>query len=421
MDKGIEHVPNINITYNQSGKLTQPDMVQRPLREVLQTPDMREALIKDLAHAPAMMYLFGRSFQGDFKNLYNLMMQNYGEGEDGLSHEDHMRFLQPGEKGGKGLHTTAGKIMALARKSGVGENENRSKFGDHQITSEELETLGIKHHNETALGQVDRYRQIIEALADHQASARGHTVKMGIGDIPTEPMKNLDIFGYPEEGATLGMEEHMSPYFHDMSDYAASEGMPIPPQSAPPASVSSPSPTGDTGMSSPSPVQPLPVSRTGGTPTIPAPTVAVRRLPLPQDFQERRPQVASFDPAQFRQFMGARPGGEELTEFEQAQQRAIADPRQQLITQYMKSEDSHLSIMDRTLKALERMQFHEASLDNSISHGAVFSNVHQIAKHVGLTSGEVNSINESMGDWHKIAKAYHVQPKVVKVIKLNMK
>ena len=66
-----------------------------------------------------------------------------------------------GRKGGKGLHTTASKIMALAKKSGVGENESRSKFGDHQITSEELETLGIKHHNETALGQVDRYRGII--------------------------------------------------------------------------------------------------------------------------------------------------------------------------------------------------------------------------------------------------------------------
>ncbi len=424
MDKGIEHIPDINVTYNQSGKLTQPDMVQRPLREVLQTPDMREALIKDLGHAPAMMYLFGRSFQGDFKKLYNLMMENYGTGEDGISHEDHMRYLQAGEKGGKGLHTTAGKIMALARKSGVGENESRSKFGDHQITSEELKTLGIKHHNETALGQVDRYRGIIEALADHQASARGHNVKMGIGDIPTEPMQNLDIFGYPEEGASMGMEEHMSPYLHDMSDYAPSEGMPIPPQSTPPVSVDAPpSSAGNTGMSAPSPALPLPVSQPGGTPLTPSPAVAVRRPPLslPQQFQERRPQVASFDPAQFRQFLGAREGPSELSELEQAQQRALADPRQQLLTQYMKSEDSHLPIMDRTLKALERMQFHEASLDSGINHGAVFTDAGQIAKHVGLTSSEVNSINESMGDWHKIAKAYHVQPKVVKVIKLNMK
>ena len=246
---------------------------------------------------------------------------------------------------------------------------------------------------------------------------------MGTGDIPTEPMKKLDIFGYPEEGATMGMEEHMSPYFHDLSDYAASEGMPTPPQSAPPASVDAPpSSAGDTGMSTPV-SRPLPVSQPGGTPPLTSPAVAVRRPPLslPQEFQERRPQAASFDPAQFRQFLGLRPGGEELTEFEQAQQRAIADPRQTLLTQYMKSEDSHLPIMDRTLKALERMQFHEASLDTSINHGKVFADVNQIAKHVGLTSGEVNSINESMGDWHKIAKAYHVQPKVVKVIKLNMK
>ncbi len=420
MDKGIEHIPDINITYNQSGKMSTPDMVQRPLREILQTPDMREALIKDLAHAPAMMYLFGRSFQGDFKNLYNLMMENYGAGEDGLSHEDHMRFLQPGEKGGQGMHSTAGKIMALARKSGVGSNDERSKFGEHQITSEELETLGIKHHNETALGQVDRYRGIIEALADHQASARGHNVKMGIGDIPTEPMQNLDIFGYPQEGVDASLEPHMDAYLHDLSEYAASEGMPVPPQSTPPAPISS---AGNTGMSATSPVQPLPVSQTGGTPPTPSPAVAVRQPPRPIDpaYQAFRPSVASLDPTQFRQLVGRRPGGEELTELEQAQQRGIADPRQQLITQYMKSEDSHLSIMDRTLKALERMQFHEASLDNGINHGAVFTDAGQIAKYVGLTSGEVNSINESMGDWHKIAKAYHVQPKVVKVIKLNMK
>jgi hypothetical protein len=247
---------------------------------------------------------------------------------------------------------------------------------------------------------------------------------MGIGDIPTEPMQNLDIFGYPDVGADASLEPHMDAYLHDLSEYAPSQGMPIPPQSAPPVSIDTPpSSVGDTGMSATPPAQPLPVSKPGGTPPTPSPAVAVRRPPRPIDptYQALRPNVASLDPTQFRQLIGRRPGGEELTEFEQGQQRAIADPRQQLITQYMKSEDSHLSIMDRTLKALERMQFHEASLDNGINHGAVFTDVGQIAKHVGLTSGEVNSINESMGDWHKIAKAYHVQPKVVKVIKLNMK
>ena len=87
----------------------------------------------------------------------------------------------------------------------------------------------------------------------------------------------------------------------------------------------------------------------------------------------------------------------------------------------MKAEDSYLPIMDRTLKALERMQKHEATLDTTINHGNVFPDVAYLAKHVGLTSGEVNSINETMGDWHKIAKAYNVKPKVVKVIKLNMR
>ena len=138
-------------------------------------------------------------------------------------------------------------------------------------------------------------------------------------------------------------------------------------------------------------------------------------------YQQLRPQIATLNPDRFRQLIGVREGPPQLTEFEQAQQRALSDPRQQLITQYMKAEDSHLPIMDRTLKALERMQHHEASLDTEINHGALFNDVNYLAKHVGLTTGEVNSISETMGDWHKIAKAYNVKPKVVKVIKLNMR
>ena len=410
---GIEHIPDINITYNQSGKMSQPDMVQRPLREVLQTPDMREALIKDIAHVPAMMFLFGRSFQGDFKNLYNHMMEKYGAPEDALSHDDHMRFFQPGEKGGQGMHSTAGKIMALARASGMGENEERSKFGEHQITSDELEAMGVPY-SEGAMGHVDRFRGILEALADHQAGARGHNVKMAIGDIPTEPMQNLDIHGYPQEGASASLEEHMDGYLHGIEDYAPSDGMPVPPQTVLPEVGMSATPS-PREVAQPQPPVSFPSGRT--------PPVAVGQAPIPLDpaYQQLRPQIATLNPDRFRQLIGVREGPPQLTEFEQAQQRALSDPRQQLITQYMKAEDSHLPIMDRTLKALERMQHHEASLDTEINHGALFNDVNYLAKHVGLTTGEVNSISETMGDWHKIAKAYNVKPKVVKVIKLNMR
>lgn len=410
---GIEHIPDINITYNQSGKMSQPDMVQRPLREVLQTPDMREALIKDIAHVPAMMFLFGRSFQGDFKNLYNHMMEKYGAPEDALSHDDHMRFFQPGEKGGQGMHSTAGKIMALARASGVGENEERSKFGEHQITSDELEAMGVPY-SEGAMGHVDRFRGILEALADHQAGARGHNVKMAIGDIPTEPMQNLDIHGYPQEGASAALEEHMDGYLHGIEDYAPSDGMPVPPQTVLP----------EVGLSAtPSPIEVAQPQPPVSFPSGRTPPVAVGPTPLPAQFQQQRPSIATMTPDVFRQFV-RRPSvapTPELTPLEERAQTALADPRQQLLTQYMKAEDAHLPIMDRTLKALERMQHHEASLDTEINHGALFNDVNYLAKHVGLTTGEVNSISETMGDWHKIAKAYNVKPKVVKVIKLNMR
>jgi len=209
----------------------------------------------------------------------------------------------------------------------------------------------------------------------------------------------------------------MDGYLHGIEDYAENDGMPIPPQPEvlPEGGMSAtPSPTLNV---APQPPVSLPPGRT--------PPVAVSQAPRPLDptYQQLRPQIANLNPDRFRQFIGRQTPAPtpELTPIEQRAQTALADPRQQLLTQYMKAEDSYLPLMDRTLKALERMQKHEATLDTTINHGNVFPEVEYLAKHVGLTSGEVNSINETMGDWHKIAKAYNVKPKVVKVIKLNMR
>ena len=108
----------------------------------------------------------------------------------------------------------------------------------------------------------------------------------------------------------------------------------------------------------------------------------------------------------------------QLTPVEQRAQAGLADPRQALLTQYFgKGENAHLPVMDRVMKALERVQFQDASLNNDVTK---FNNKNNLMEHVGLSENEINSINQSMGDWGKVAKAYNVKSNIVKVIKVNM-
>ena len=48
-----------------------------------------------------------------------------------------------------------------------------------------------------------------------------------------------------------------------------------------------------------------------------------------------------------------------------------------------------------------------------------FSDARLLAKHLNLTREDVHSISHSTGDWYHIAKTYNVEPRVVKVIKIN--
>ena len=411
---GIESIPNVPVTLNV-GTLGAPNMIQRGLREILGNKDLKEALVKDMAHVPAMMYLFGRSFQGSFKKLYNYMMEKYGAPEDLLSAEEHGKYFRAGEKGGQGLHKNAKRIMAVARSSGQGENENRSKFGEHQITSDELEVMGLPY-SEQRLGQVDRFRNVIEALANHQAEVRGHTVQMGIGEIPTDPMRMQTIHGYPIRDPETGefpapvLDEHMEAYLHGLEDFAPNKQEMSQPEGVPPVEQArTPPPV-------PAPQQNRPVVQPAGTPT--------------PEFQQLRPGIADFTPAQFREMLqiagATRPqpiSDAPLTELEARSQQALSDPRQRLLTDYMKAEDMHLPLMDRLMKALERMQYKEASLDGDVSiHIAPsLQSPVNLAKYTGLTSSEVTAIQHTMGDWHNIAKSYNVKPQVVKIIKMNLR
>ncbi len=349
LQQGMEHIPNVNVTVN-TGTLGAPQMINRPLHEILQTPDLREAMVKDMAHVPAMMFLFGRSGQGDFKRLYDHMMTKYGASEDSLSPQEQAKYLSAGEKGGKGMHESAKRMFALARASGEGSEEGRTRFGEHGISADELQAMGM-HHSDNLMNQVDRFRGVLEALADHQASARGHEVKRGIGDVPTTARQGMGIGGYPELNAETGeysmppLDPHMDAYFHEVHDFAPTE-------SFDPSLTLSPE---QGGASLPSELPP-----TAPSPAVTSPPVrAAPQYPHTprQQFQQMRPQVGQLDPAQFRQLLEEsgrrRPmpmSGAPLSPYEERMQGALGDPQQQFLSDYFKSSDS---VMDEVMRIVK--------------------------------------------------------------------
>jgi len=353
LQQGMEHIPNVNVSVN-TGTLGAPQMINRPLHEILQTPDLRESLVKDMAHVPAMMFLFGRSGQGDFKRLYDHMMEKYGASEDMLSAGEQAKYLSAGAKGGKGMHESAKRMFALARASGEGSEDGRSRFGEHGISADELQAMGM-YHSDTLMNQVDRFRGILEALADHQASARGHEVKRGIGDVPTTARPGMTIGGYPELNTETGeysmppLDEHMDAYFHQVHDFAPTEAFDPSLSPSPEPQVIS------------SPVQPA--SPVAAPSPVPSPVRAAPQYPhtARQQFQQMRPQVGQLDPAQFRQLLEQsgrrRPmpmSDAPLSPMEAAAQRLMADPQQSLLSEYYKSMDKTMDDVMQIVKGGRR-------------------------------------------------------------------
>ena len=87
-----------------------------------------------------------------------------------------------------------------------------------------------------------------------------------------------------------------------------------------------------------------------------------------------------------------------------------------------------VSIEDRLVKAMERVQMLEAKRDASILKELPKSkldvnkedDVSFLAMKLGITKQDVRVISNTKGDWDRIAKAYRIKPSLVKVVKVAM-
>jgi len=415
----IESIPNIPVTFDGPG-----GRMQRPLREALQDPSLIDGVIKEVSSIPAMMFLFGRANQqgGNFMKLYNQVMSRVENVADGLTYDDHRKYFTSGSSGkGTGMHDKAARLMGLARVFGHGEEEGRSALSELKIGSPSPEEQAASESN----------RRIIEALADHQADGRGHEKRRSVGEIPTERMAGADLVNYygSQLEPVITLEPHMENYHYPTVGHFANHtpghmgpGQHEVPVSEAPGGLSSPT----EGRSIPPP-PPRPGTGAPIEPTV-RPTMME---PMDPTFQANRRNIATMTPEAYRQMLQAAGSGRQVmpedptqfTEQELRSRAALADPQQTMLTQFLRSEDSHLPVMDQVMKALERMQYREAELDANVTKhmSSSLSSSRQLASYVGLTSEEVTTINQTMGDWHNIAKSYSTTPEVVKVIKMSLR
>ena len=442
-----DKIPDVDVPINTTpGTTGSPQYTMMNLRTVLRSPASTENMIKELSRTPAFNMLFGRIISGSEarpgvgKRAFQHILETFGKdhevGFDNMrSHAvpgAHLETLD-GQRTTQGLgtHENAAKFYAKAMLSGAHDEHDSElraympRDAEGNIDATVIQDMGL---NLQSYDTVEQRRQGTQALADLLSEAFGHQTRRQLPEsLPTTGLSSR-YMQYPEQ-LIENLPEHV-PYHHDVALAPVER-----------ASVTRPAATASTERPAPRP-QPVPTEVAVAPPapqqtTLP-PSVPQRGAPsfTPQsaEMAAARSRVGQADPASLRRIIeaaGARvPQGQGmgLSPQEQRYQQLMGDPRQRLLTQYMKSQSTELSPMDRVMKAMEDMQLDDARNDSKIMKHALTRPInvsdrrgmHYLAKSVDLTPVDVRSIAHATGDWERIAKRLNVSTDVVKVVKVSV-
>ena len=462
--KGLP-VPDTPVPINVEATSGGTNYQMVPLNTVVSSDVMLKNLLEELSTTQSLNFLFGRvmsrgkNAKGPGARMMQHLLEQYGgdpddpesKGRNFSTLDTHVQGAAhiPIDKeyftgGGRhptsdgSTHHTAAKLYAKAHLAEYSDADSLRDY--HPEDFRVAEDLGIDRES---IKGVDQRRAGAQALADMLATAFGGTPQKPLVEeenLPVNPLSTGMLIGYPEEG--LDLPEYI-PFITPVAlppagVPSAGDARREAPPAASPAAVA---PAGREVLHSPPPAAAAPAAPRAA----PAPRVAVRQPFLPgvgtammqpqtQEIADARRTVGTLHPEQLRQFMagtayGPRPGeGPELTEAEQQFQQTFSDPRQRLLTQYMKSQSDALPEADRLMKAMEDMQRDAAKIDSSIMKHALTrpvniadeTGVRHLAKQLNLTPLDVRSIAQQLGDWERIAKRLNVKSDIVKVIKVSI-
>ena len=445
-----DKIPDVDVPINTTpGSTGVPRYSMMNLRTVLRSPTMMDNMIDELSKTPAFQKLFGRINAGGTKNpspgkrAFEHLLEAFGGDPDKgatfdslsthVRHGPHLETEEghvPTKK--LGTHAQAAKFFSKVMLSGPHE-DGTSAMRHYMPDDATLQELGLSL---PSLQTAHVRRTATEALGDMLSEAFGHQVRRPIPDEIPQGALSSAILHYPQEHIP-SLPQHV-PFYSDVS---------LPPVAKPPVEDTRPThgPSADAqptsaplgGAVAPPPETTTPKQIPPRAAPTPTSASAPQQFPKPlsPQYQEARRFLGEADPEVMREMarnigVPLRTGepGTPLSPMEQRFQQHFGDPRQNLLTQYMKSISQDLSPMDRVMKAMELMQLDDARTDSKIMKHALTRQINiadlhglnYLAKNIDLTPVDIRSIAYSVGDWERIAKRLNVTTDQVKVVKLSV-
>ena len=436
-------IPDVMVPINTAQTSGGTNYSMQPLASVLQNEEMTKNLLDELGSTSALTALFGRLKSGGTKRpnsgarIFNHLLDAFGGDPDEEGNRSRYDMLLQ--------HSIQGEHIPLEPEfmSGANQNKHPTKNGSTHKNAAQLWAKALMGEHEEGLDplreyrpdpeilsslgvtsegiqqeQVDARRAAVEGIANLMARAFGHQEERPMPtkeELPTSGLASRQVMGYPQD-LIPSIPEHV-PF---TADLAMAPSTPTPDQNPRPTAA------------------PRPVTETLPTAAAPAPAPAqvgvMPRGRLTPRQQQARAAVGGFSAPDLRAFMqqtGLGPAagaGSELTPQEQQFQQTFGDPRQRLLTEYMKGQDRLLPEADRLMKAMENMQRDDAMMNSDVMKHILVrpvnvadnTGIQYLAKQVGLTPTDVRSIAHQMGDWDRIAKRLNVSSDVIKVVKLSV-
>jgi hypothetical protein len=487
MQANPDAIPDVQVPINTTQTSGGSQYSMMSLRDVVGKPELLKNLLTELSKTPALPAMFGRLknqkagqpgagarimahladvFAGEGSDYHKIMSHSpvpAGDERISVAPEYRADRASRANNAGLGFHHRAQEMWSKAVGSGVHES-GASNFRMHQPDVETLRSLGVKAEGNDPK-RVEARRNAVEGIAEFVATAFGHQPNRELPseeEIPEYYRGSKNIIGYPEElhadlpeyvpffvGAAEGIGASGQNVNQDAEKIAERdvkerrEGKKAPVRVTPAAAPAAPAaPRVQITPQTPLPPQATrqaslgefaPVQATRAPVAVaPPPLIPTGQLSPLQ--QQARAQIGQLDPERLRQFIemsgiGPRVGrGETLTPREAQFQQSFGDPRQRLLTEYMKSQDKMIPEADRLMKAMENMQRDAALLESRIVKHALprpiniadEHGIRHLAKHLSLTPLDVRSIAHQMGDWERIAKRLNVSSDLVKVVKLSV-
>ena len=393
---------------------------QISLRQAMPNPELRAAVIHELAKAPVMQYMFAGAGSPATATKTRKIMHPIMDVEGIDLHAGHARTGT--RKKGRSPHSFAAKVAEAAGAYGPSEKDpTRSAMAD-------VESDFVANLSDEDRMKIANNRTVFESIASMMAVGYGHNPDWvpDWDNLPTSAHVGSQLV---DQIINTEVTPHWKNRFHTELTMApmTTEEMPTPPGDPGPA-IRDPEP-----LPPPAPAPPpAPIQQPAARAAPAASRLAVERpvttpRPLHPVIQEAREQLSALPPGREQTQMA-----EELRVPQQIRQdpRAMGlftDPAQTRLDQWVRTSLDQHDMLDRIEKAMEEMQLQDAKTDVNVLKYVprktnlnlnVESDVALMASKTGLTKHDIRSLAVSKGDWHRVAEVFNVPPPVVGAVKV---